>query len=119
MRALPCSFEQPVPDQADVNVFVLFPLLVNVAFKRPTRHSSINTEATDSSHAVDGILDYYRFRTAADGALPHWLMIDFEERRKVHKIFFLPKRNYLEHFKKVIMTVGTYLHYPLSVMYRL
>jgi hypothetical protein len=96
--------------------FVLFPLLVNVAFKRPTRHSSINKEAEDSSHAVDGILNYYRFRTAADGALPHWLMIDFEERRKVHKIFILPKKNYLERFKKVIMTVGTYLHYPLSVM---
>jgi hypothetical protein len=84
----------------------LFLLLVNVAFKKPTRHSSINTEAADSSHAVDGILEYYRFRTA-DGALPHWLMIDFEERRKVHKIFVLPKTKYLERFKKVIMTLGT------------
>jgi hypothetical protein len=90
----------------------LFQLLVNVAFKRPTHHSSIYEQNTNSGHAVDGILEYYRFRTAADGALPHWLMIDFEERRKVHKIFVLPKTKYLGRFKKVIMTLGTYIHYP-------
>ena len=94
----------------------LFLLLVNVAFKRPTRHSSLDGENKKSDYAVDGTLCYYRFRTADDGALPHWLMIDFEERRKVHNIFVLPKKNYLEHFKKVIMTLGTYLHYPFSVI---
>ena len=96
----------------------LFPLLVNVALKRPTYHSSISGQDTNSDYAVDGTLCYYRFHTAGDGALPHWLMIDFEERRKVHKIFVLPKKVYLEHFKKVIMTLGTYLYIILFQCFR-
>ncbi|CAB3997556.1 partial [Paramuricea clavata] len=87
---------------------------LNVAFKRPTHHSSLNGESAKSEYAVDGILNYYQFLTDGDGALPHWLMIDFEERRKVHKIFVLPKTEYLEHFKKVIMTLDTNECAPVS-----
>ena len=78
--------------------------LENIALKKPTSHSSLHSQHTGSSVAVDSSFGGSRFQTG--DLLPHWIMIDFEASKKVYKISVCPKPEFERRFKKIIITLG-------------
>ena len=93
----------------------MFLFVENIAFGKPTSHSSLNSGSSDSSMAVDGILGAYNFVTG--NVPPHWMTIDLESSKAVNKIVIVPRKRqeYLAHLKKIMITLGLY-HF-ISALY--
>ena len=56
------------------------------------------------------MLSSARFVSKA-GVLPHWLNIDFESSKYVHKIIVIPRTRYFKGLEEIILTVGKFASY--------